>query len=189
MADQLEPLAIAVGNENRVKRFARAAPLGAVFEHKLLARRGDFVLQRQPCHTENENAPVRLQHPEKLGHKLFVVKIKEALARRDHVKRTVGKIDLFGRHDMVIDIHSFGQEDGLSDLILGDIRSDPFCAVWIQISREYARSGGEVKNGLADGAQTAVKDFTVKFGRIDVAESGVIGGSPSPVERRSAVYV
>lgn len=55
---ELELFFVAGGYFYRVHCFARAAPVGAVFEHEILAHAGNLVFKRQPFHAQYKKTPV-----------------------------------------------------------------------------------------------------------------------------------
>ena len=55
---ELEFFFVAGGDFYQVHRLARAAPVGAVSEHEILAHAGNLLFKRQPLHAQYKKTPV-----------------------------------------------------------------------------------------------------------------------------------
>lgn len=101
----LEVLAIAFRQLDWMHYLAGAAPIGIELEGKTLACSRNLVFERQPCHIQKQQPPVRLEDVSEKRSCPFVVEVAEALAGRHNVERAFGKAHVLGRRHVVFDVH------------------------------------------------------------------------------------
>ena len=119
-----------------------------------------------------------------------MVKIPEALARRDYIKTACGEIDLFGGHRIIIYLHPgfIRQALCLLYLLRRDIRTCPVCTVPVHIPGQHACARPQIKHLLPVYAETSVHYFPVEFIRIYIPVFCIFFRGSPPVECLAVIY-